>query len=154
MRADIAKVFGGHPYEKKYMDLSDMQLFILFQYIMEERKKDIKRQNLLVKEILDVTFKQFKNFFNEVLLFINHKMFKNKLEYEERLQHQKENPTDLTPENFEDIWKELENSIPMEYIVENLDPNESLFTRNQDPELDDLITGWLEKSSKARKEVR
>lgn len=144
MRAKIARTFGGHPFKDEYTKLDDMQLLILYRYILEEEKNKKKESRALIKDVLEATFKQFKFYFDEVQLFINAKLFKRKLDFEEQMKNDKISPPDVTVDNFEKVWKDLEAILPMEVEL-NFDEEYISPELVQDPEFDKMLAGWLDK---------
>lgn len=139
MRARVAKSAGGHALEKRFLDLSELELSLLYMQAVKEENE--KRQDTvdLVKVVNEAWTKKFDYYFDMVQLFSNPKLFKQK----EELKKSKEFQKDINEDNFLEEWDKIMQVIPEQYVVEEPDPMKNV-PQIEDPEFDELVAGWVE----------
>lgn len=159
MRAEIAGYFkNGHPFSDDYTSLSEMQTYILYRYVTDQKKESKLSVLKLIRDVMDVTFKQFNNFFETTWLFINPKAFEKVQEWkktQEKIKTDKENGvTQIDEDNFSEEWEKMLQIIPEQIVVEESSHAHDLLVKERkDPELDAKIqqwqnTGWLRRQKR------
>lgn len=152
MRARVAAHSGGHAFEERFLNLDPAQLSVLFLQTLEEDKRKDRKTVELVKSIKEVFFKKLDYMTESLQMFSNVKMFKAMMDLKDTEKHRQE----IKPEDFNEEWEKLMEVIPEEYIIEEPTSNleaQMMKSDNAPPdEIDDLLSGWVEKSWKHRED--
>lgn len=143
MRAKVAKNAGGHALEKRFLDLDEIQLALLYTQAVNEENEEKKEHFETIKILNEAWTKKFDNHFETLQVFSNIELYKKKLEMKKTQEYAEE----ISEDNFLEEWDKIMAVIPEEYVVDEPDAMENLSTVN-DPEFDDLVTGWVQNSKK------
>lgn len=147
MRSKVARSSGGHAFEDRFLNLSELQLVILYNDISREEEKEKTEKMELVKMMNELWSNKFNGLFEVLRFFVNPQMYKAVKEMEEIKHLEKE----VSVENFSEEWEKMMEMIPTEYIVDDR-PVDLESVSEHDPEFEELLTGWLEVSKKYNKE--
>lgn len=124
--------------------MSDLQLFILYKQVQKEKSRKFEEK----KDMFEYIFKNFQTLFDELQLFVDPKLFQKKMELREQKELLQETGDHVTVDNFDEVWEELMEVIPQEYVVEDaVDLSHPLFNAEEDKEFEQLLSGWIEKSN-------
>jgi hypothetical protein len=140
MRSKVASHYGGHAFEKRYLDLDPIRLSILYKQakVEENEKKDWTLE--LVKTLNEAWTNKFKNWFELLQVYTNPKLFVAMEDEKEMQQYRDE----ISEDNFMDEWEKMMQIIPEEMIVDESDaPGKELQVPKIDEETEKLIIGWV-----------
>lgn len=144
MRAKVAKNSYGHALEERFLKLSETELYLLYMQAKKEEEEERAEKYEIIKTINTAWTKKFDNYFEMLQLFSNPKMYKHKQDLKEL----DELKVEVDEENFLDEWEKMMKTIPEEYVVEEATSNIEELMNSKDPEIDDVISGWVENSRK------
>lgn len=135
----MAKSANGHVFEDRFLQLNGIQLVIAYKQVMKEEEEQFK----LIKSINQNWSKKFDNLFKVLFMFTNPKLYGA---YEE-MKELEDLKAEIKVEEFPEIWSELEQIIPDEVIVEDIQANGS-FIPEAAPEIEEYLTGFVSYMSK------
>lgn len=138
MRAKVASKMNTHAFDDRVMELLPEQLFTLYLQYNEEDKQQRHQELDLLKTLNKVWSEHLTNLFDELKLFVNPDMFKRLLELKKTKIHREE----INEENFAEIWSEIAQMIPSEYVEQSADVI-SADLPSVDEETDRILAGWV-----------
>lgn len=136
MRADVARHYGGTPFDQKYIDMqknAPQQLFILFHEAKRhrEREQDSRFER-------DEAFVKISEMFVEYLsFFINRDLYEEVQKSKEMKKHEAE----LTPEQFTEEFKQIDKMGLKRLYVPELEKQEEPEAPALSPEMAAAFTG-------------
>lgn len=143
MRSKVASRSNGHAFEKRFLDLSLLQLVILYKQAIKEENEELKNKFEVINVVNKVWFDRTDVLFKNLQMFINPKLYKAFEDHKELDQHRKE----INADNFMETWDELMSIVPEEYIID-----ESVKVQFAEEELDDdiaeMLSGWISRSQR------
>ena len=105
----------------------------------EEEKRD---KFELIKTLNEAWTKKFDNHFEMLQVFTNVEMYKHMKEMDKVKGLREE----INEDNFLDEWESLMSVIPETYIVDEGPSVLDQMISKADPELEEMLTGWVESS--------
>lgn len=145
MRAKVASRAKGHVFEERFMKLSGLKLIIAYRQAVKEEQKDFDT----LGEILQIGFQRFDHYFKELNIYTNPDLWM-KFKQEEDLTVMRDQ---VNPDNFESIWEDTMKFAPAMVVAEEAIPdiNNSGLPKI-DPQLQNVLTGFLPKNKRTPKE--
>lgn len=134
MRAKVASRAGGHVFEERFMKLEGIQLFLAYRQAMKEEES----QDSLIKVLNDTWAKRFDNFFKVLYMMVDGE----KWAAVEELKKISELREEIKPEEFPDLWAEIEQMIPSEIFAVEIEGDPLGGLPSIDPEMEEFITGF------------
>lgn len=145
----IARHYGGHPFEKRYACLTELQIVILYRQAFLNEKESVDNT---VKGYIEPLFKAWSDLMNDfterISMFSNPELFKS---YKELLE-QKKYVEEVEEEDLTKVLFETLEAVPI--MVEVPNEEDQIPTMEEDPELSKLMTGWIEDTDDIIKKLR
>jgi hypothetical protein len=134
MRAKVASRAGGHVFEERFMKLEGVQLFLAYRQAIKEEEA----QDNLIKVLNETWTTRFNNFFKVLYMMVDGE----KWAAVEEMKKIAELREEIKPEEFPDLWAEIEQIIPSGIIVEEPEEDPLGNLPAIDPEIDEFLTGF------------
>jgi hypothetical protein len=135
MRAKIASRASGHVFEDRFLKLEGIQLFVAYRQALKEEEEEFG----LVKTLNDVWTKKLDNFFKVLYMMVDG----DKWALIEEMKELGKLREEVKPEEFPTLWSEFEQWLPSEIVVEEPEQDPLSHIPTIDPELDEMITGFV-----------
>jgi hypothetical protein len=134
MRAKVASKASGHVFEERFMKLEGIQLFLAYRQAIKEEES----QDNLIKVLNDSWAKRFDNFFKVLYMMVDGEKWAAVEEMKKIASLREE----VKPEEFLDLWAEIEQLIPSEIIATAVEGDPLGGLPSIDPEMEEFITGF------------
>ena len=140
MRAKVAAHVGGHAFEQRFLNLDMAQLFVLFEQAKKEEKKEHDRKMEFTKNLNDIWFNNFNEWFKTISFYSNPEVYNKVQEMKDQVSEIESSRIDES--NFEEMWQTILQEIPSEVRVEFADEKHSPI-QEVTGELKDVVVGWV-----------
>jgi hypothetical protein len=138
MRAKVAELCNGHPFEQRFIDLDDTQLAVLYRLSMDYEFQKKKETHEMIEMINNAWVKNFKNLFDDLRFFVNPEMY-NKIN---ELTDMVKNREVINEDNFEQEWEKMLSQIPKAMTIEyESDSNETNVAGDID--IENYVAGFI-----------
>lgn len=144
MRAKVASRAKGHVFEERFKKLSGLQLIIAYRQATKDEQKEFSD----LGDILQAAFKRFDNYFEELNIYTNPKLWME-FKKEKELNTMRD---EVSPDNFNAIWEETMKFAPAVVMAEAPEPTLSKSLPKLDPKTQEILTGFLPKKRRTLKE--
>ena len=151
MRAKVASRSGGHVFEKRFVEMSQLQLIIAYRQIVREEEQERKKEGgqlEIVKTLHEIWMKRIGRLEDNLSFFNDRELYSHVQEMKEIAKHREE----VKPEDFPEIWDEMMEHLPQQIFVEDETPDPGDSYESVNAEMDELITGWYNNSMKYKQE--
>jgi hypothetical protein len=145
MRNIVASHYGGHAFEKRFLDMDFLQLRILYEQVIQDRQQKNDDKLELIKVLNNFWTKKMDIHFDTLLMFVNPEAYKL-VEEQKQL---KVLQAEVKTEEFPDMWNDLMAFIPETYEVSDIpevNPIDKL--PPVDTEMEETFGKWESKSNR------
>lgn len=137
----MARHYGGHPFEKRYACLTDLQLVVLYRQAFLDKEEELEFNfKQYIRPVSSAWSDLFKDLAEMISMFSDPKMF---AKYQELLE-QKKYESEVEEEDLESVLFETLSAVPQSYEVETEDDLTSQPLTEADEEFNDFVSGWVD----------
>jgi hypothetical protein len=145
MRSKIASRAGGHALERRFLELDNIQLMLLYRNAAREERVEKEEKAELIQVLHEKWVENFQIWFEGQQMYSNPGLFQKMRELKDLVAHRAE----VSVEEFPILWENLMQTIPKEIIAE--EPRTTpidFLPESNDPELEKLFAGWVPRGLK------
>jgi hypothetical protein len=142
MRNTVASHYGGHALEKRFLDMDFLELRILYEQAMRDKKKTNEDKWEMIKMLNEFWVENFNVHFENLLMFTNPEAYKMVQEMKDIEGLRGE----IDAEDFPEMWNDLMDILPNECIVSDIEADHEASIPVASPEMDEVFSGWESQS--------
>lgn len=137
----MARHYGGHPFEKRYACLTDLQLVVLYRQAFLDKEEELEFNfKQYIRPVSSAWSDQFKDLAEMISMFTDPKMFSKYQELIEQKSFEKE----AEEEDLESVLFDTLKAVPQTYEVETEEDIASQTLSSKDEEFNDFVAGWVD----------